>query len=98
MIERNSGHIVATASSRALVGKGSNTLIVLKLYPEVFNFLVISDYSAEKQALLGLMESLEDEMNMLGKDGIKFTTVCPLLTKTKLTRPLLECRILIKMF
>ncbi|CAJ0935126.1 unnamed protein product, partial [Mesorhabditis belari] len=71
MMERNHGHIVATCSSRALVGKG-----------------IIADYSAEKQALLGLMESLEDEMCLLGKRGIKFTTVCPMLTKTNMTKPL----------
>lgn len=71
MMERNVGHIVITASSRSLIGKG-----------------MISDYSAEKQGLSGFMEALEDEMLMLGKRGIKFTTVCPLLTKTNLTRPL----------
>ena len=49
---------------------------------------VISDYSAEKHAVLGLMEALEDEMSMLGKKNIKFTSVCPLLTKTNLTKPL----------
>ncbi|CAJ0583697.1 unnamed protein product, partial [Mesorhabditis spiculigera] len=71
MMEKNKGHIVATCSSRALVGKG-----------------IIADYSAEKQALFGLMESLEDEMWMFGKRNIKFTSVCPLLTKTNMTKPL----------
>lgn len=45
----------------------------------------MSDYSASKFGVVGLMEALEVECEVLGKQGVKFTTVCPGYIATRLT-------------
>jgi len=46
------------------------------------------DYSTTKFAVLGFMEALNNELAMLGKDGIKTTTVCPAFVRTQMVNSL----------
>jgi len=44
----------------------------------------LSDYSASKSGLIGFMESLRDEINIDGFDGVNTTVVCPFYIDTPL--------------
>ncbi|XP_054723211.1 17-beta-hydroxysteroid dehydrogenase 13-like [Uloborus diversus] len=49
----------------------------------LISWLYLADYTASKFGILGLMEVLEEEMRLLGKeDKIHFTTACPFTIDT----------------
>ncbi|NWH91816.1 RDHE2 dehydrogenase, partial [Aegithalos caudatus] len=49
----------------------------------------LSDYSASKSAIIGMMEAINSELYHGGKHGIKTTIICPLSKGFKSTRPCL---------
>ncbi|NXG36047.1 RDHE2 dehydrogenase, partial [Dromaius novaehollandiae] len=46
----------------------------------------LSDYSASKSAITGLMEAIDAELYQAGKQGIKTTIICPSFVNTELAR------------
>ncbi|KAM6318406.1 epidermal retinol dehydrogenase 2-like [Aegotheles albertisi] len=46
----------------------------------------LSDYSASKSAIIGMMEALDSELYYVGKQGIKTTIICPYFVNTKLAK------------
>ncbi|KFV01718.1 Short-chain dehydrogenase/reductase family 16C member 6, partial [Tauraco erythrolophus] len=46
----------------------------------------MSDYSASKFAVIGMMEALNSELHHTGKRGIKITIVCPYFINTELAK------------
>ncbi|NWX24980.1 S16C6 reductase, partial [Aegotheles bennettii] len=46
----------------------------------------LSDYSASKSAIIGMMEALDLELYYVGKQGIKTTIICPYFVNTKLAK------------
>uniref|UniRef100_A0A7E4V9Q3 SDR family NAD(P)-dependent oxidoreductase n=1 Tax=Panagrellus redivivus TaxID=6233 RepID=A0A7E4V9Q3_PANRE len=46
----------------------------------------LADYSASKFAVVGLMEALQHELAMLGREDITFTTICPIYVRTPMIK------------
>ncbi|POI30757.1 hypothetical protein CIB84_005492 [Bambusicola thoracicus] len=46
----------------------------------------LSDYSASKFAIIGMMEAIDSELDEAGKHGIKTTIICPFFVNTELIR------------
>ncbi|KAF8368905.1 hypothetical protein PRIPAC_86734 [Pristionchus pacificus] len=61
MLSRNEGHIVSIASLGGLFASDQNMV----------------PYCASKFGAVAIMEGLENETVCMGKDGVRFTTVCP---------------------
>ncbi|GMT26984.1 hypothetical protein PFISCL1PPCAC_18281, partial [Pristionchus fissidentatus] len=61
MLEKNEGHIVSIASLGGLFVSDQNMI----------------PYCTSKFGAVAIMEGLENETACMGKDGIRFTTVCP---------------------
>ncbi|GMR52456.1 hypothetical protein PMAYCL1PPCAC_22651, partial [Pristionchus mayeri] len=61
MLSRNEGHIVCIASLGGLFASDQNMV----------------PYCASKFGAVAIMEGLENETVCMGKEGIRFTTVCP---------------------
>uniref|UniRef100_A0A8C5T8X9 Short-chain dehydrogenase/reductase 3 n=1 Tax=Malurus cyaneus samueli TaxID=2593467 RepID=A0A8C5T8X9_9PASS len=52
----------------------------------ILGFYRMSDYSASKSAIIGMMEAINSELYHAGKRGIKTTIVCPYFISTRLSR------------
>lgn len=53
-----------------------------KLFNCNYCYICFTDYCASKFAAVGFAESISYEMKVLGKTGVKTTTVCPYFINT----------------
>ncbi|NWX84651.1 RDHE2 dehydrogenase, partial [Nothoprocta pentlandii] len=70
----------------AMIACNHGHLINMSSATALFGSYKTSDYSASKFAIVGMMESIDDELYRAGKDGIKTTIVCPSFVNTDLVR------------
>ncbi|NXA37156.1 RDHE2 dehydrogenase, partial [Eudromia elegans] len=70
----------------AMMACNHGHLVNMSSATALFGSYKTSDYSASKFAIVGMMESIDDELYRAGKDGIKTTIVCPSFVNTDLVR------------
>lgn len=79
MLSKNHGHIISIANSS---GKSQRRQLFMNVYNfliesnlGLFGFCHMSDTSTSKFAMVGMMESLDHELNLAGYDGVITTHV-----------------------
>ncbi|KFM82673.1 Epidermal retinol dehydrogenase 2, partial [Stegodyphus mimosarum] len=72
-------------------------IVAISSIAGLLGWLYMSDYSASKFAMRGMMEAIEEEIRILGKGNkIFFTTVCPLTLDNGLNQnPTTRCPLLL---
>ncbi|GIX99529.1 hypothetical protein CEXT_729301 [Caerostris extrusa] len=66
-----------------MIDNGKGHIVATASVAGLQGWLYLTDYSASKFAILGMMESLEEDMRHLGlSDRIHFTTACPITINT----------------
>ncbi|CAJ0573693.1 unnamed protein product, partial [Mesorhabditis spiculigera] len=76
---------VAKAFLPGLLRRDSGHIVCIASAAGLFGCSGMSDYSASKSGAISLQEALEVECKVLGKEGVRFTTVCPGYVATRLT-------------
>ncbi|CAJ0579851.1 unnamed protein product, partial [Mesorhabditis spiculigera] len=76
---------VAKAFLPGLLRRDSGHIVCIASAAGLFGCSGMSDYSAPKSGAISLQEALEVECKVLGKEGVRFTTVCPGYVATRLT-------------
>ncbi|CAJ0928606.1 unnamed protein product, partial [Mesorhabditis belari] len=76
---------IARAFLPSMLRRDSGHICSIASAAGLFGCSGMSDYSASKSGAIAFQEALEVECKVLGKNGVKFTTVCPGYIATRLT-------------